>query len=115
MPGVTRPSLAVAPLLAAVTTANVAPLIPPPGIAIPQALNKPPAIIPAIPGQPVVIPPPTVVTPTAVGQTVVSAFNNFSKNILELKIDNKMCIINKNYLIACTSGNSRSISSSNLT
>ncbi|XP_023317200.1 poly(U)-binding-splicing factor half pint isoform X2 [Trichogramma pretiosum] len=68
---IARPTLASAPLLASSTPVpTVAPLIPPPGIAIPQALSKPAAIIPAIPGQSVVIPPPTVVTPTAIGQTI---------------------------------------------
>lgn len=56
------------------TVATVAPVIPPPGIAIPQTLTRPPAIIQPIPGQPVVIPPPAVVAPTIVGTPVVSIF-----------------------------------------
>lgn len=54
------------------TVATVAPVIPPPGIAIPQTLTRPPAIIQPIPGQPVVIPPPAVIAPTIVGTPVVN-------------------------------------------
>ncbi|XP_058808115.1 poly(U)-binding-splicing factor half pint isoform X2 [Phymastichus coffea] len=69
---IVRPTLAAAipALVAAPTIATVAPIIPPPGIAIPQTLNRPPAIIQPIPGQAVVLPPPSVVTPTVVGAPV---------------------------------------------
>ncbi|XP_032452031.1 poly(U)-binding-splicing factor half pint isoform X4 [Nasonia vitripennis] len=70
MPGIVRPTLAASTILAPPTIASVASNIPPPGIAIPQTLNRPPAIIQPIPGQPVVIPPPAVVTPTVVGAPV---------------------------------------------
>lgn len=64
-------------MMAPPTIATVAPVIPPPGIAIPQTLTRPPAIIQPIPGQPVVIPPPAVVAPTIVGTPVVSFFLSF--------------------------------------
>lgn len=68
------------------TIATVAPVIPPPGIAIPQTLTRPPAIIQPIPGQPVVIPPPAVVAPTIVGTPVVSLFYHlFFRNKKYLK------------------------------
>lgn len=67
-----RPTIAPATMMAPPTIATVAPVIPPPGIAIPQTLTRPPAIIQPIPGQPVVIPPPAVVAPTIVGTPVVS-------------------------------------------
>lgn len=60
------------------SVATIAPIIPPPGIAIPQTLTRPPAIIQPIPGQPVAIPPPAVVAPTSVGAQVVSRFNLFN-------------------------------------
>lgn len=70
VPVISRPSLANAPqILAPQTIATVAPMIPPPGIAIPQTVNRPSAMIAPMP---VVIPPPTVVTPTAVGTAIVS-------------------------------------------
>lgn len=56
---------------------TVSPVIPPPGIAIPQTLTRPPAIIQPIPGQPVIIPPLAVVAPTAVGAPVVNYFSIF--------------------------------------
>lgn len=75
LPGIVRPTIAAATIMAPPTIANVvAPaVIPPPGIAIPQTLTHPPAIIQPIPGQPtVVIPPPAVVAPTVVGAPLVS-------------------------------------------
>ena len=71
MPGIVRPTTPAA-ILAPPTIATVAPVIPPPGIALPQALTRPPALIQPIPGQPVIIPPPAVVAPTVVGAPVVS-------------------------------------------
>ncbi|XP_026672509.1 poly(U)-binding-splicing factor half pint isoform X5 [Ceratina calcarata] len=72
LPGIVRPTIAPATIMAPPTIATAAPVIPPPGIAIPQTLTRPPAIIQPIPGQPVVIPPPAVVAPTIVGTPVVS-------------------------------------------
>ncbi|XP_048506043.1 poly(U)-binding-splicing factor half pint isoform X3 [Athalia rosae] len=76
LPGIARPSITSTTIMAPPTISNaVAPAaIPPPGIAIPQTLTRPPAIIQPMPGQPtVVIPPPAVVAPTAVGAPIVPA------------------------------------------
>ncbi|KAK0157748.1 hypothetical protein PV328_011447 [Microctonus aethiopoides] len=73
LPGVVRPTVAPTTIMAPPTVATVAPIIPPPGIAIPQTLTRPPAIIQPIPGQPVIIPPPAVITPTVVGAPVEQA------------------------------------------
>lgn len=76
------------------TVATVAPVIPPPGIAIPQTLTRPPAIIQPIPGQPVVIPPPAVVAPTIVGTPVVSNFVlTPTCNVQEIMFVENLCFV----------------------
>ncbi|KAL0123864.1 hypothetical protein PUN28_006006 [Cardiocondyla obscurior] len=88
LPGVVRPSIAPATIMApptvatVATVAAVAPGIPPPGIAIPQTLTRPPAIIQTIPGQPVVIPPPAVVAPTIVGTPVIPVTTTANSDIM---------------------------------
>ncbi|XP_012235987.1 poly(U)-binding-splicing factor half pint isoform X2 [Linepithema humile] len=81
LPGV-RPTIAPATMMAPPTVATVAPVIPPPGIAIPQTLTRPPAIIQPIPGQPVVIPPPAVVAPTIVGTPVIPVTTTANSDIM---------------------------------
>ncbi|XP_015511106.2 poly(U)-binding-splicing factor half pint isoform X2 [Neodiprion pinetum] len=74
LPGIVRPAIATTTIMAPPTIASavVPAVIPPPGIAIPQTLTRPPAIIQPIPGQPtVVIPPPAVIAPTSVGAPLV--------------------------------------------
>ncbi|XP_043524407.1 poly(U)-binding-splicing factor half pint isoform X2 [Frieseomelitta varia] len=80
--GIVRPSIAPATMMAPPTIATVAPVIPPPGIAIPQTLTRPPAIIQPIPGQPVVIPPPAVVAPTIVGTPVIPVTTTTNSDIM---------------------------------
>ncbi|XP_043524406.1 poly(U)-binding-splicing factor half pint isoform X1 [Frieseomelitta varia] len=82
LPGIVRPSIAPATMMAPPTIATVAPVIPPPGIAIPQTLTRPPAIIQPIPGQPVVIPPPAVVAPTIVGTPVIPVTTTTNSDIM---------------------------------
>ncbi|XP_033324742.1 poly(U)-binding-splicing factor hfp isoform X2 [Megalopta genalis] len=82
LPGIVRPTLAPTTMMAPPTIATVAPVIPPPGIAIPQALTRPPAIIQPIPGQPVVIPPPAVVAPTIVGTPVIPVTTTTNSDIM---------------------------------
>lgn len=60
----------VAPTMITPTVPAVVPIIPPPGIALPQTLNKPAAIIP-VPGQPMVLAPSTVVGAAMVGSPSV--------------------------------------------
>ncbi|XP_012283460.1 poly(U)-binding-splicing factor half pint isoform X3 [Orussus abietinus] len=71
LPGIVRPTITPATIMAPPAVATISPVIPPPGIAIPQTLTRPPAIIQPIPGQPVVIPPPAIVAPTVVGAPIV--------------------------------------------
>ncbi|XP_076678527.1 poly(U)-binding-splicing factor hfp isoform X1 [Andrena cerasifolii] len=82
LPGIVRPTIAPATMMAPPTIATVAPVIPPPGIAIPQTLTRPPAIIQPIPGQPVVIPPPAVVAPTIVGTPVIPVTTAANSDIM---------------------------------
>ncbi|KOX79815.1 Poly(U)-binding-splicing factor PUF60 [Melipona quadrifasciata] len=82
LPGIVRPTIAPATMMAPPTIATVAPVIPPPGIAIPQTLTRPPAIIQPIPGQPVVIPPPAVVAPTIVGTPVIPVTTTTNSDIM---------------------------------
>ncbi|XP_017765102.1 PREDICTED: poly(U)-binding-splicing factor half pint isoform X3 [Eufriesea mexicana] len=82
LPGIVRPTIAPATMMAPPTIATVTPVIPPPGIAIPQTLTRPPAIIQPIPGQPVVIPPPAVVAPTIVGTPVIPVTTTTNSDIM---------------------------------
>ncbi|XP_026672508.1 poly(U)-binding-splicing factor half pint isoform X3 [Ceratina calcarata] len=82
LPGIVRPTIAPATIMAPPTIATAAPVIPPPGIAIPQTLTRPPAIIQPIPGQPVVIPPPAVVAPTIVGTPVIPVTTTTNTDIM---------------------------------
>ncbi|KOC59191.1 Poly(U)-binding-splicing factor half pint, partial [Habropoda laboriosa] len=82
LPGIVRPTIAPATMMAPPTIATVTPVIPPPGIAIPQTLTRPPAIIQPIPGQPVVIPPPAVVAPTIVGTPVIPVTTATNSDIM---------------------------------
>ncbi|XP_043468402.1 poly(U)-binding-splicing factor half pint isoform X2 [Leptopilina heterotoma] len=70
LPNIARSTTPSSTVMAPPSVATIAPVIPPPGIAIPQTLTRPPAIIQPIPGQPVAIPPPAVVAPTSVGAQV---------------------------------------------
>ncbi|XP_066595853.1 poly(U)-binding-splicing factor half pint isoform X6 [Prorops nasuta] len=78
LPGIVRPT--ITPAIIAPSTVSLAPVIPPPGIAIPQTLTRPPAIIQPIPGQPVVIPPPAVVAPTIVGTPMLPVTTTTTTN-----------------------------------
>lgn len=70
LPGIVRPTLAAPSILTSSAVPTIAPIIPPPGIALPQTTGRAPAIIPAIPGQPVVLTPPAVITPTTIGAPI---------------------------------------------
>ncbi|XP_051171369.1 poly(U)-binding-splicing factor half pint isoform X2 [Leptopilina boulardi] len=70
LPTIARSTTPSSTVMAPPSVATIAPIIPPPGIAIPQTLTRPLAIIQPITGQPVAIPPPAVVAPTAVGAQV---------------------------------------------
>ncbi|XP_011305405.1 poly(U)-binding-splicing factor half pint [Fopius arisanus] len=70
LPGIVRPTVTPTTAMAPPTVATVAPIIPPPGIAIPQTLARPPAIIQPIPGQPVIIPPAAVVPPVVAAPAI---------------------------------------------
>lgn len=85
------------------TVATVAPVIPPPGIAIPQTLTRPPAIIQPIPGQPVVIPPPAVVAPTIVGTPVVNILSMY----IQINIHKLSILITKKLYLLDTGYNNR--------
>ncbi|XP_057330416.1 poly(U)-binding-splicing factor half pint-like [Microplitis mediator] len=71
LPDIHRSTLSPQTSMSSPTAATVAPVIPPPGVVIPQALTRPPAISQFSSGQPAVIPPPAVVAPTAVGTLVM--------------------------------------------
>ncbi|KAK0161253.1 hypothetical protein PV327_009742 [Microctonus hyperodae] len=79
--GIVRPTAAPTTIMAPPTVASVAPIIPPPGIAIPQTLTRPPAIIQPIPGQPFIIPPTAVVAP--VEQAHAKQQEELQKKLLE--------------------------------